>query len=238
MAKDNWDKSQIIAGAIGAILVPVVLLFWGQKYKQLEEKRIKQQTEIENRRAETAADAQTRSAKAGTLTQLIDSLASQDPHKQELAFRAVEIVMPVEAPTILGLVKGWQPGPTPAGTPATTAQTIDKILDDAKAQAVLNLFNREDKSARGRAYEQITHSAWRTDVSLAEAIVKAAEEHFDFERGIDNAVVALRDMSRDATRDPSVKQRILDFADKVEKSYPNLIEDTKSLRMWVRGDRK
>ncbi|MEN3368270.1 MAG: hypothetical protein V7609_413 [Verrucomicrobiota bacterium] len=157
--RDGWSKAEIIFGAIGAILIPIVLLFWGQKYKEVEETRAKEQTKIENTRAEAAADAQTRSAKAGVLTQLIDSLAGEDPHKQELAFRAVDIVMPVEAPTILGLVKSWKSGPTPTGTPATTAQTIDKVLEDAKRQAVLNLFNPEDKSARGRAYEQITQSA-------------------------------------------------------------------------------
>jgi hypothetical protein len=237
--KDRWDKAQIICGAIGAILVPVALLFWGQKYKEVEDKRATEQTKIENIRAEASADAQTRSAKAGVLTQLIDSLASQDTHKQELAFRAVEIVMPIEAPTILELVKSWQPGPTTSATPTTTAQTVDKVLDDAKKQAVISLFNPEDKTARGRAYNQITQSSWRTDVTLAEAILDAAEQRFSFERGIDNAVVALRDMSRQATqKNAAVRSRILAFADKVEKAYPGLEEDTKSLRKWISEDEK
>ena len=243
--KDRWDKAQIIVGAIGAILVPIALLSWGQKYKEVEEHRADQQREIENTRAEASADAQTRSAKASTLTQLIESLASQDSHKQELAFRAVEIVMPIEAPTILKLVKSWHPDPTvagpmpgPTGTPATTAQTIDKVLEDAKRQAVLNLFAREDKSARGRAYDQITKSAWRTDAALAGAILDAAAERFDFKRGIDNAVVALRDMSRQATQDPSVQGRIIAFASRVKKEYPDLDEDTDSLIRWVKDKEK
>jgi hypothetical protein len=241
--KDGWDKAQIIVaalGAIGAILIPVALLFWGQKYKEVEEHRADQQREIENARAQASADAQIRSAKGGVLIQLLDTLANdKDAHKQELAFRAVDIVMPIEAPTILSLVKSWQePPPTGMTNNATTAQTIEKVLVDAKKQAVLNLFNREDKSARGRGYDQISHSAWRTDIALAEAILKAAEENFDFERGIDNAVVALRDMSRDATQNPSVRQSILDFADRVEKAYPGLEEDTKSLRKWVKENRK
>jgi hypothetical protein len=251
--KDNWDKAQVVisgVGSIAAILVPIALLIWGQEYKKVEDARADQQRavdkaradeqkRIENSRAESAAEMQSRSAKAAALIQLIPTLADTSEHKEALAIRAVEIGMPIEAPGILGMVKNWHE-PTPTNTPATTtAETIDKVLDDAKRQAVQNLFNPEDKTARGRAYNQITQSAWRSDIELAKAILDAAEERFSFERGIDNAVVALRDMSRQATqKDPAVRSRILAFADKVEKEYPGLQEDTKSLRKWISEDEK
>lgn len=242
--KDRWDKTQIISAAIGAVFIPLAVLYGTEKYKEVEKRRTAAEQQVERQRTQELAAAQIHLAEVGAVVPLLESLINQsDVHKQEMAFRVLAIAMPREAPDILKIVRDWSTPattPIPATTPAntSTAQIVDSVLRNAQQQAVIDLFNPSDGKARGRAYDQIAHSAWRTDIALADAILKAANEHFDFKRGINNAVVALRDMSRQATQDPSVQGRILEFADKVKKTYPELDQDTDSLIKWVKEKEK